>query len=130
MYLPSRVSFGEHVKTLESSCSLSVLMAVTNTRSRETKQQSLSITSSTKIGSIKFYKSRTMYLHDKSVLRVWYYQCPITITPCPLQYTLERTFVCVSVWIFTDVGMMMMQTGMVKQNLNTYRGFLDGTERK
>ncbi|XP_026321768.1 calcium-activated potassium channel slowpoke isoform X6 [Hyposmocoma kahamanoa] len=24
-----------------------------------------------------------------------------------------------------DVGMMMMQTGMVKQNLNTYRGFLD-----
>ncbi|XP_026321784.1 calcium-activated potassium channel slowpoke isoform X21 [Hyposmocoma kahamanoa] len=24
------------------------------------------------------------------------------------------------------VGMMMMQTGMVKQNLNTYRGFLDG----
>ncbi|XP_026321781.1 calcium-activated potassium channel slowpoke isoform X18 [Hyposmocoma kahamanoa] len=25
-----------------------------------------------------------------------------------------------------DVGMMMMQTGMVKQNLNTYRGFLDG----
>nr|XP_053604078.1 calcium-activated potassium channel slowpoke isoform X17 [Plodia interpunctella] len=25
-----------------------------------------------------------------------------------------------------DVGMMMMQTGMVKQNLNTYRGCLDG----
>lgn len=34
-----------------------------------------------------------------------------------------------SIWIFTDVGMMMMQTGMVKQNLNTYRA-LDGTERK
>lgn len=34
----------------------------------------------------------------------------------------------VSVWIFTDVGMMMMQTGMVKQSLNTYRGCLDGTE--
>lgn len=36
----------------------------------------------------------------------------------------------VSVWIFTDVGMMMMQTGMVKQSLNTYRACLDGTETK
>lgn len=38
----------------------------------------------------------------------------------------ERNFVCVSVYIFTDVGMMMMQTGMVKQS-NTYRS-IDGTD--
>lgn len=37
------------------------------------------------------------------------------------------TFVCVSFWIFPDVGMIMMQTGMVKQSLNTYRSF-EGTD--
>lgn len=43
---------------------------------------------------------------------------------------LRSVFVFVSVWIFTDVGMMMMQTGMVKQSLNTYRTCLNGTETK
>lgn len=38
-----------------------------------------------------------------------------------------RAYVCVSVWIFPDVGMMMMQTGMVKQSVNTYQS-IDGTE--
>lgn len=45
-------------------------------------------------------------------------------------YMLGAYIRIVSVWIFTDVGMMMMQTGMVKQSLNTYRGCLDGTETK
>lgn len=34
---------------------------------------------------------------------------------------------CVSFWIFADVGMMMMQSGMVKQTVNTYRVY-NGTD--
>lgn len=50
------------------------------------------------------------------------------ITPKSPSGRVHRS-VCVSLTIFPDVGMMMMQSGMVKQNLNTYQDSDDGTNK-